>query len=78
MKETIKTTAIHSLETVRCRIENWRTAKQGRRAMPEELWQAAAELTEHYSINRIAKELRLNVFGPEISNIRCLRLPELI
>ena len=60
MKETTKTTAIHSLETVRCRIENWRTAKQGRRAMPEELWQAAAELTEHYSINRIAKELRLN------------------
>lgn len=28
--------------------------------MPEELWQAAAELAGQYSANRVAKELRLN------------------
>jgi len=60
MKDTTKPTVTQLLQAVKHRIENWRIAKQGRRAMPEELWQAAAELAGQYSTNRIAKELRLN------------------
>ena len=60
MKETTGPTVTQSLETVKRRIQCWRTAKRGRRAMPEELWQVAAGLTRQYSVNRVAQELRLN------------------
>ena len=60
MKESTVPTETESIETLKRRIQKWRTAKNGRRAMPEELWQAAAGLAGLYSVNRIAQELRLN------------------
>jgi len=60
MKESKIPASPKPLETVRNLIQDWRRDKQGRRSMPEELWQAAADLARQSSVNRIAKELRLN------------------
>ena len=48
------------IEKVRVRFEHWRKTRQGRRSIPEELWQAAVSLTQKHSLVRVAKYLRLN------------------
>lgn len=51
-----------SLENVRQLFENWRKNKIGRPRIPDDLWQAAADLyqTQGLAINKIAHSLRLN------------------
>lgn len=47
-----------SLSEVKELIEAWRQNREKRRAMPEELWEAAAGLSEKYSLHQILKALR--------------------
>ena len=49
-----------SLEEVRQRFESWRQRRKKRSRIPENLWRAAAALSEEYSINHLAKVLRVN------------------
>ncbi len=49
-----------TLSEVMERIEEWRKAPNSPRRMPEELWEAAANLSKNYSIYRISKALRVN------------------
>lgn len=60
MKNTTKQTATESLETLKQQIQSWRASRNGRRAMPEQLWQTAAGLARQSSTNRVARELGLN------------------
>lgn len=59
MKSDNVCTAKFSLEEVRGRLESFREERTGRR-IPEELWDAAARLCEHHSVNRVSKALGLN------------------
>lgn len=49
-----------ALESVQTRFNHWRETRQKREAIPEDLWSAAVALTETYSINKVARQLRLN------------------
>ncbi|MDD5008577.1 MAG: hypothetical protein PHU49_09900 [Syntrophorhabdaceae bacterium] len=49
-----------ALEQVHELFERWRKSKTGRDPIPESLWEAAVSLTGGYSVNRIARRLRLN------------------
>lgn len=48
------------LEEVQTRFEQWRQNRQGRAAIPGELWSAAAELARRIGVNRTAAALRLD------------------
>lgn len=48
------------LDVVSEAFRQWRSARTGRERIPEELWQAAAELSESHSLCKIATELRLD------------------
>jgi hypothetical protein len=52
-----KTTAI---EKVKQRFETWREVRKKRTKIPEELWQAAVELSSDYPLNKISQTLHLN------------------
>jgi hypothetical protein len=45
------------------RIETWRRTRPKPRAMPEDLWEAAARLAEKHGINPTAKALRLQYYA---------------
>ncbi len=49
-----------SLETVKQEFQQWRARRKHRSRIPEELWEAAASLTEQYSVHYICKSLGLN------------------
>ena len=52
-----ETTAI---EKVKQRFETWREVRKKRTRIPEELWQAAVELTSDYTPNKISQTLHVN------------------
>ena len=54
---SVKTTAI---EKVKERFETWREVRKKRTKIPEELWQAAVELSSDYSFNKISRALHLD------------------
>lgn len=49
-----------SLDTVKENFEAWRKTREKRSAIPQPLWDEAISLVSHYSINKIARTLRLN------------------
>lgn len=49
-----------ALEQVQELFEQWRKGKSRRDPIPETLWEAAVSLTDGYSVNKIARRLRLN------------------
>jgi len=49
-----------SLEDITKRFKAWRLTRKCRSRIPEELWDAAAALSEQHSLHRIATTLRLN------------------
>ena len=49
----------NTLEEVKEQFEKWRQNRKGRQPIPEGLWQAAVELANLYSVNKIAKALGL-------------------
>jgi len=49
-----------SVEEVQARFEAWRQKRQGRTAIPDELWSAASQLARRHGVNRTAAALRLD------------------
>ncbi len=49
-----------SLETVKQEFQQWRASRKHRSRIPEELWEAAASLSEQYSVHYISRSLGLN------------------
>ena len=49
-----------TIEEVRGRFEHWRRNRQGKAAIPNELWSAAIALARKNGVNRTAAELRLD------------------
>ena len=54
--QTIKPT----LEEVQDRFRNWRKTRTRRTSIPRDLWKAAIEQTQYYSINTVSKALGLS------------------
>jgi hypothetical protein len=48
-----------SLEEAKSRFEEWRRNRQGKAAIPDELWVAAAEVARHEGVSRTSTELRV-------------------
>jgi hypothetical protein len=55
-----RTTDTLTVEEVQARFEAWRQKRQGRTAIPDELWSAASQLARRYGVNRIAAALHLD------------------
>lgn len=51
--------AADTLNQVATRIEAWRNGPKKSNRIPEDIWQAAVKLSKQYSINQVAKTLRL-------------------
>jgi hypothetical protein len=49
-----------TIEEVRVRFEHWRKTRQGKAAIPKELWSAAVALARKNGVNRTAVELRVD------------------
>jgi hypothetical protein len=49
-----------TIDEVRARFEEWRKNRQGKSAIPDELWSAAVQLARKDGINRTAAELHLD------------------
>jgi hypothetical protein len=49
-----------TIERLQARFANWRRNRQGRAAIPDELWSAASELARREGVNRIAAALHLD------------------
>lgn len=49
-----------SVEEMRARLEEWRRNRQGRAAIPEELWSGAIEVARRDGLGRTAAALRLD------------------
>ena len=60
MDKKITPSSSQSLKEVEQQFEQWRKTRKGRESIPEHLWEAAAGLSNNYSINQIARLLRLN------------------
>jgi hypothetical protein len=43
-----------TIEKLQARFTNWRRKRQGRSAIPDEMWTAASELARRDGVNRIA------------------------
>lgn len=48
------------VEEVEARLEEWRRKRQGRAAIPDELWSAATEVARQDGVSRTATALRLD------------------
>ena len=48
------------IDEVRARFEEWRKNRQGKSAIPDELWSAAVQLARKDGVNRTAAELHLD------------------
>jgi len=59
-QENFSDSSPDSLSKVTARFSAWRNAPKRTKKIPEELWQAAVELSNEYAINQISKTLRLN------------------
>ena len=49
-----------TVEKVQAEFEDWRRKRQGRAAIPDELWSAASQLARRHGVNRIATALHLD------------------
>jgi hypothetical protein len=49
-----------TVEEVQGRFEAWRQKRQGRTAIPDELWSAASQVARRHGVNRTAAALRLD------------------
>jgi hypothetical protein len=49
-----------TIDEVRARFDEWRQNREGKSAIPDELWSAAAELARKDGVNRTAAELHLD------------------
>jgi hypothetical protein len=49
-----------SIEEVVVELEEWRKSKRAGERIPEPLWEAAVDLSRHYSIYHVSRRLRLS------------------
>lgn len=49
-----------TIEDVRKQLEAWRQTKRKRTPIPSDLWEAAASLCDHLSVNQVARTFHLN------------------
>jgi hypothetical protein len=49
-----------TIDEVRARFEEWRKNRQGKSAIPDELWSVAVQLARKDGVNRTAAELHLD------------------
>ena len=49
-----------TIERLQARFARWRRNRQGRTAIPDELWSAASEFARRKGVNRIAAALHLD------------------
>jgi len=59
---------IDTLEGLSLEFEKWRKNKRGKKHIPDHLWESVAALPADYSINDIAKTLRLD--GKKVKKLR--------
>lgn len=52
-----------AVETVQKRFQIWREKGPAKRRIPAVLWDAAVELCQDHSINKVSRALRLNYYG---------------
>lgn len=52
-----------ALETLAAELDEWRSAQNGRRRIPEPFWSRAAELVNHLSITKVSTTQRLSFEG---------------
>jgi hypothetical protein len=57
---TMRRKQVPTVEEVGARLEEWRRNRQGRAAIPNELWSAATELARRDGLGRTAAALRLD------------------
>jgi hypothetical protein len=57
---TMQKKQVATVEEVGARLEEWRQNRQGRAAIPDELWSAATELARRNGLGRTAAALRLD------------------
>jgi hypothetical protein len=57
---TMRRKQVATVEEVGARLEEWRQNRQGRAAIPDELWSAATELARRDGLGRTAAALRLD------------------
>ena len=62
-RDSRKAFSTRSLEEVRSRFEVWRKGKDPGSRIPDELWEAAAELSRRLGISPVARALRLDYYG---------------
>ena len=55
----VRTNRRFTLEEVSARFEKWRQNRQGKAAIPDELWSAAVEVARKEGLNRTATRLRV-------------------
>ena len=67
-----------TLEGVAKQFEIWRNTKPRRRSIPPALWQAAVNLSTHYSVSQISNGLGLSYaeLKKRVSALPCVELPE--
>ena len=51
------------LETLAAELDEWRSAQNGRRRIPEHFWSRAAELANDFGTTRVSTPLRLSSEG---------------
>ena len=60
MSKELTPLSSQNLKQVQQQFEQWRKTRKSRKPIPEHLWQAAVEVAKQYSINHVARLLRLN------------------
>jgi hypothetical protein len=60
MQQNSLTPTPDPLSRLAARMEAWRSGPKKSRRIPQELWQAAVNLSKEYTINQISKALRLS------------------
>ena len=63
MAQEIIPSSSPALEEAKEQFAKWRQHRKGREPIPDELWQAAIELTKEHSLNKVAKMLNLSYTG---------------
>ncbi len=56
----IQSGAATALESVKLQFKTWRETRKHKGRIPDKLWEAAAGLSEQYSVHHISKALRVN------------------
>ena len=62
-KKSLSSCNQQTLESVQKRFQQWRENREKGGRIPRELWETACQLFPHYSINQIARGLKLDYVG---------------